>query len=171
MTRFESFKLIYLINGIIRCSIYTTGVQFDIDFSTKLFHKKMVKRITAEMVLTNFPEPTDTQLIARVTECLGQNQFKVKGKNNEYLVSLPPKFQKTVWIKNHSFVIIEPFTNPNKVEGEIIYILFKDDIKNLKQKGIWPFELELFLEDSEEVDGLFVNRNRHVASESDCESI
>jgi probable RNA-binding protein EIF1AD len=131
----------------------------------------MVKRKTAENVLAIQPVPNETQLIARVVETLGQSQFKVLTTTEELLASLPPKFQKTVWIKKGSFVIIELYQSTTKIEAEIVHILFKDDIKNLKQKKLWPNELELGLEESEEIDDMFVNRNRQVSSDSEGESI
>lgn len=130
----------------------------------------MVKRKTAENVLTIQPIPNESQVIARISETLGQSQFKVLTTKTELLVSLPPKFQKTVWIKKGSFVIIEPYQSTSKIQAEIVHILFKDDIKNLKQKKLWPNELELGLEESEAIEDIFVNKNRHVLSDSEDES-
>ena len=56
--------------------------------------------------------------------------------------------------------------------GEIVSVLFQDDIKSLKKSKKFPLELELRLDDSDIIERngseeVFVNRNRDYSSESD----
>ena len=67
------------------------------------------------------------------------------------LAFLPTKFRKLVWIKRNDFVIVEcgdedetdDQNNSDKKEGGgfryvISHILYKDQVKHIKSKGLWP---------------------------------
>ncbi|KAH6561373.1 hypothetical protein BASA60_011516 [Batrachochytrium salamandrivorans] len=57
----------------------------------------------------------------------------------QMLVLLPSKFQKLIWIKTGSFVIISITAHSKtKVKGEIAHVLFPDNIKYLKSVSKWP---------------------------------
>lgn len=55
------------------------------------------------------------------------------------LVSLPSKFQRLIWVRRGTFVIVEPDTTESKtkIRGEIVHILLPQDIKELKGLGQW----------------------------------
>lgn len=42
-----------------------------------------------------------------------------------YLVSMPTKFRKNVWIKRGDFVLVSPIEEGDKVKGEIIQVFKK----------------------------------------------
>ncbi len=69
------------------------------------------------------------------------------------LAFLPTKFRKLVWIKRNDFVIVqcgeEEDTNEQSGQGQkdaggsgfryvITHILYKDQVKHIKTKGLWP---------------------------------
>lgn len=108
----------------------------------------------------------------------------------QFLVSMPTKFRKNVWVKRGDFVIVEPIDEGDKVKAEIVRILTAQHIKEFKKMDIWP---EKFLakdshtpdqcpkadDNSDNDNDLFVNTNRaHYKVEShgdsqessDCES-
>ena len=75
----------------------------------------------------------------QVVQCCGNNLHKVRNPSGEtFLVSMPTKFRKTVWIRRDNFVMIEPIEEGDKVKGEIVNILVnKDQIKHIKDNGMW----------------------------------
>lgn len=101
----------------------------------------------------------------------------------QFLVSMPTKFRKNVWVKRGDFVIVEPIDEGDKVKAEIVRILTPQHIKEFKKMNIWP---EKFTPkdspasnqcpnaddgDSDNDNDLFVNTNRaHYAVESVGES-
>lgn len=46
--------------------------------------------------------------------------------------------------------MVEPIEEGNKVKAEIIHILLKDQIKNLKTEGKWPVEFDSDIKSDEE---------------------
>ena len=74
----------------------------------------------------------------QVVQCCGNNLHKVKTPSGEtFLASMPTKFRKTVWIKRNDFVMIESIEEGDKVKGEIVNILYTDQVKNIKENGMW----------------------------------
>ena len=57
-----------------------------------------------------------------------------------YLVSMPTKFRKNVWIKRGDFCIVEAIEEGDKVKAEIVRILYKDQIRFIKSEKLWPFQ-------------------------------
>ena len=62
------------------------------------------------------------------------------------LALLPTKFRKLIWIKRGDFVIVTPTSNDisnavgsvNKCGYDIKTVLYKDQVKHLKSKDLWP---------------------------------
>ena len=59
-------------------------------------------------------------------------------EKTSYLVSMPTKFRKNVWIKRGDYCIVEPIEEGDKVKAEIVQILYKEQIKFIKEQGLWP---------------------------------
>lgn len=111
------------------------------------------KHVTKE-VLDEFRLPANNEKIVQVIAGRGNNLHEVydpislKGEptdNNasescKYLVSMPTKFRKNVWIKRGDYVVVEPIEEGDKVKAEIVQILYKDQIKYIKDQGQWPAE-------------------------------
>lgn len=109
------------------------------------------KHVIKEMESNDFEPPADNQLIARVIGSRGNNLHEVETAepmqsvdNDEssascaFLVTMPNKFRKNIWIKTGSFVIVEPISEGKKVKGEITRILQPHTISEFKKLGIWP---------------------------------
>jgi len=90
-----------------------------------------------------------------------ETQTFLLGKNRQVeLAILPTKFRKLVWLKRNDFVICEcanddeaTSTSPNKnqnggIRFMIKHILYKDQVKHLKQLDLWPDD-DYFAEDVE----------------------
>ena len=106
--------------------------------------KKYVEKEVAE----DFSLPEENQEIAKVVKPMGNNLHEVESFSGEsFLVSMPPKFRKHIWIKRGDFLIIEPIEEGNKVKAEIARILTKEHIQYYIEQKIWP---DKFKEDVEE---------------------
>ncbi|XP_063044307.1 probable RNA-binding protein EIF1AD [Engraulis encrasicolus] len=90
-------------------------------------------------VLGDYVTPTDNQQIVRVVGSPGNNLHEAATSEGErYLVSMPTKFRKNIWIKRGDFVIVDPIEEGDKVKGEISAILYRDHIHYLQKLGMWP---------------------------------
>ncbi|KAK7137633.1 hypothetical protein R3I94_013323 [Phoxinus phoxinus] len=96
------------------------------------------KHVVKEL-LDDFVKPTEDQHIMRVLGSNGNNLHEaVTGSGERYLVSMPTKFRKNLWIKRGDFVIVDPIKEGEKVKGEISFILYRDHIQYLRKLGVWP---------------------------------
>lgn len=109
-----------------------------------------------DAVLHDLPEPGEDEKIARVVATRGGNQFEICLPSDKtiHLAILPTKFHKLVWVKRGDFVLVEVGTDSasDNIESDvrgfrhmISHILYKDQIKHLKAKGIWPCDDPEFL--------------------------
>ncbi|XP_072296015.1 probable RNA-binding protein EIF1AD [Eucyclogobius newberryi] len=90
-------------------------------------------------VLGNFVTPTENQQIVKVTGSRGNNLHEVVTADGAiFLVSMPTKFRKNIWIKRGDFVIVESIEEGEKVKAEISSILYKDQIQDLQKQQLWP---------------------------------
>lgn len=104
--------------------------------------------------------PTGKQEVVRVLASRGNNLHSVEdATGSQFLVSMPTKFRRNVWIKRGDFVLVEPIVEGDKVKAEIVRILTLEHVKFLQDNNQWP---EQFKErkDNKEEDSLFVNTNR-----------
>ena len=69
----------------------------------------------------------------------GNNLHEVlDSEGTSFLVSMPTKFRKNVWIKRGDFVIVTNIEEGGKVKAEIATILYKDQIRFIKSENQWP---------------------------------
>lgn len=101
------------------------------------------RKHVANEILDDYVTVSDDQFIVKVLQAKGNSLYEIETPdNNKYLVSMPSKFRKTVWVKPGSFVVIEEIKEGNKVKGEITNVLMKHHIKLLKKNGDWPEQFE-----------------------------
>merc|ERR1711892_345918 len=149
------------------------------------------KHVTRE-VEQDFNLPEGGQIIVKVVAGRGNNLHEVEDHTGvAFLVSMPNKFRKNVWIKRGDFVVVNPIEEGDKVKAEICTILYKEQIKYIKAEKLWPAGFEKGVdaadtsklkikevnsnseEDSDDESDLFQNTNRPVyeeSEESDSES-
>nr|XP_043896386.1 probable RNA-binding protein EIF1AD [Solea senegalensis] len=97
-------------------------------------------------VLGDFVTPTENQQIVKVTGSRGNNLHEaVTAQGETFLLSMPTKFRKNIWIKRGDYVIVDPIEEGGKVKAEISFILYKDHIQYLQEQQLWP---EGFIEES-----------------------
>jgi probable RNA-binding protein EIF1AD len=118
-----------------------------------------------DSIIYDFPEPGENECLAKVVATRGSNQFDIVlpmehadvdvdvDADNQQLLSgreshlaiLPTKFNKLVWVKRNDFVIVETADENDNNAGDtgsirymISHILYKDQVKHLQTKGMWP---------------------------------
>ncbi|KAJ0172785.1 hypothetical protein K1T71_011924 [Dendrolimus kikuchii] len=136
------------------------------------------KHVMNEALWDDYELPKDNQSIVRVLKSRGNNLHEVvTPSGEEYLVSMPTKFRKNIWVKRGDFILVEPITEGDKVKAEIVKIMNKDSIKYYKENKLWPEEFDddkkLIKNQSGEEDDLFVNTNHKnviVCDDSDSDS-
>ncbi|XP_030002076.1 putative RNA-binding protein EIF1AD isoform X3 [Sphaeramia orbicularis] len=90
-------------------------------------------------VLGDFVTPTENQQIVKVIGSRGNNLHEtVTAQGDTFLVSMPTKFRKNIWIKRGDYVIVDPIEEGEKVKAEISFILYKDHIQYLQKQQLWP---------------------------------
>jgi probable RNA-binding protein EIF1AD len=98
--------------------------------------KHVVREVEVEFVL-----PDEGEEIVKVIAGRGNNLHEVQDKNGyNFLVSMPSKFRRNVWIKRGDFVIVSTIEEGDKVKAEIVKILYKDQVEYIKKEGKWPSE-------------------------------
>ncbi|KAG2948241.1 hypothetical protein PC117_g6185 [Phytophthora cactorum] len=110
--------------------------------------KSAYRKGVTKRVLYGDPEPKENELIVRVTALRGSNLFEVvDAKGAKSVTMLPTKFRKLIWVKRGDFLIVgegdggEATTATGKkgaVTSIVEHILYKEQIKNLKHKELWP---------------------------------
>uniref|UniRef100_A0AC11CCF2 Eukaryotic translation initiation factor 1A domain containing n=1 Tax=Ovis aries TaxID=9940 RepID=A0AC11CCF2_SHEEP len=112
--------------------------------------KHVVKEVLGEHMV-----PSDQQQIVRVLRTPGNNLHEVEtAQGQRFLVSMPSKYRKNIWIKRGDFVIVDPIEEGEKVKAEISFVLCKDHVRSLQKDGHWP---EAFSQVAEKHNN---NRNR-----------
>ncbi|KAF4105073.1 probable RNA-binding protein EIF1AD [Onychostoma macrolepis] len=133
--------------------------------------KATKRKHVVKEVLEDYVTPTEDQHIMRVLGSNGNNLHEaVSGSGERFLVSMPTKFRKNIWIKRGDFVIIDPIKEGGKVKGEINFILYRDHIQYLRKLGVWP---EGFQEDhasSERNEGTPKERSERKTEEEEGDS-
>lgn len=135
------------------------------------------KHVFKEVQDDDMSLPTENQTIVRILSTKGNNLHEVLTPNQStYLVSMPTKFRKNVWVKRGNYVLVEPIEEGDKVKAEIVRILTNEHIKYFKKDNVWPPEFDDGKKNEDEGrenddDDLLVNRNRlHLESDDDKES-
>ncbi|XP_034631401.1 probable RNA-binding protein EIF1AD isoform X3 [Trachemys scripta elegans] len=123
--------------------------------------KHVVKEVLEEYVV-----PSPQQQIVRVLGTPGNNLHEVEtAEGTRFLVSMPTKFRKNIWIKRGDFLLVDPIEEGEKVKAEINFVLYKDHVRYLKKEGLCREGEQTAArssgeEDSDDDSDLFVNTNR-----------
>jgi len=124
--------------------------------------KKHVEREIYE----DFSVPSDDLTIVKVVKPRGNNLHQVVNPaGEEFLVSMPPKFRKHLWIKRGDYVVVEDIPEGDKVRGEICRVLMKDHIKIIQESGKWPKEFS-DVNDKNQYDKKEIEKNNKIENES-----
>lgn len=104
-----------------------------------------------ESVLNDFPVPSDEETIVRCVALRGGSVCEVEdSEGKSSLVSIPNKFHKTIWISKGTefgipfwrvegdYLIVQGHDFGTKNQGCVVHVLYKEQIKHLKELGKWP---------------------------------
>ncbi|XP_050078635.1 probable RNA-binding protein EIF1AD [Anopheles maculipalpis] len=130
-----------------------------------------IKHVLKEQEADDFDVPKENQQIVRIVASRGNNLHEVETAQDgeeRFLVSMPVKFRKNVWIKRGDYVLVEPIEEGNKVKAEICRILTPEHVKVFEKEGVWPrkFSKKRDAEEDLDEDGLFRNTNRKFMAQS-----
>lgn len=101
--------------------------------------KATKRKHVAREVLDEYVVPGENQRIVKILGGRGNNLHEAESPDGQtFLVSMPTKFRKNVWIKRGDYVIVEPIEEGNKVTAEIVHILYSKQVKYLKKENLWP---------------------------------
>lgn len=81
--------------------------------------------------------------IAAETAVVEVKHEKDSASSCTFLVSMPQRFRKNIWIKRDNFVVIEMISEGHKVKGEIVRVLMPEHVRQFKKDGIWPAKFDL----------------------------
>ncbi|KAL3984742.1 Translation initiation factor 1A / IF-1 family protein [Acanthocheilonema viteae] len=105
------------------------------------------KRFVMKQAKSEFFEPKEDEIIARVLTSPGRNLHEVDDEKGEkYLASMPRKFRETIYVKRGSFVFVIPIKEGVKVKAEITQILDNENILYLREQKLWPKRFEVYAE-------------------------
>ncbi|XP_017578218.1 probable RNA-binding protein EIF1AD [Pygocentrus nattereri] len=105
-------------------------------------------------VLEDYVTPSESQQVMRILGSNGNNLHEAVTESGEkFLLSMPTKFRKNIWIKRGDFVIVDPIEEGDKVKGEISFILYRDHVQYLRKLGVWPKGFEVGGESEERKEG------------------
>ena len=130
--------------------------------------KATKRKYVTQEVVNEYVLPTSDKRVVKILASRGNNLHEVVDANNDtFLVSMPTKFRKNVWIKRGDFVLVEPITEGDKVKAEIVNILYKDQIKYIKEMKLWP---DSFLEKKSTDDSEMIPSDMLPPCDSDSDS-
>ncbi|GMS80079.1 hypothetical protein PENTCL1PPCAC_2254, partial [Pristionchus entomophagus] len=98
----------------------------------------MMNKLDYEMYL-----PIEGDSIAQVVGARGNNLHEVLNESGEsYLVSMPSKFRKSVWIRKGQFVVVRAIEEGDKVRAEIEHVLDAENVLYIREHNKWPERFE-----------------------------
>ncbi|CAB3397299.1 unnamed protein product [Caenorhabditis bovis] len=98
----------------------------------------ITNKVESEMYI-----PNDGDIIAQVTQSRGNNLHEIIDETGDtYVVSMPSKFRKAVWIRRGQFVVIRPIDEGDKVKGEIEHVLDEENVLYIRELQKWPSRFE-----------------------------
>lgn len=87
--------------------------------------------------------PTGDQTIGRLLETRGNNLHQVEDAAGDvYLASMPPKFRRNIWVRRGTFLLLEPIAEGDKVRAEVLRVLSREHVAELRRAGAWPERFE-----------------------------
>mmetsp|Transcript_3392 Transcript_3392/g.5795 ORF Transcript_3392/g.5795 Transcript_3392/m.5795 type:complete len:172 (+) Transcript_3392:271-786(+) len=101
--------------------------------------KHVLQEALAELKL-----PEADERILRVLSLRGSNIVEAELPDGVVtLCRMPQKFNKMLWVKKGTFVVVKLGDFEDKVNGEVVQVLYADHVKQFKkERGVWPPEFE-----------------------------
>ncbi|XP_054262642.1 probable RNA-binding protein EIF1AD [Macrosteles quadrilineatus] len=101
------------------------------------------KHVYSELLQPELRVPRENQQIVRLTGGRGNHLHDAETpEGDKFIVSMPTKFRKSVWVKRGDYVLVESIPEGDKVKAEIVTVLTKDHIRFYKNQKCWPDQFE-----------------------------
>jgi probable RNA-binding protein EIF1AD len=124
-----------------------------------LGRRSAYRKHLTDSVLNDLPVPGENECIAKIVTTRGGNQFEIITSETleiPELALLPTKFHKLVWVRRDDYVIVQGASGDDDlfkrggVRFIINHILYKEQIKHLRSKNLWPKEFDSVNEEEHE---------------------
>lgn len=80
------------------------------------------KHVYAEVLQSELRVPTESQEIVRVVAGRGNNLHDVESASGDtFLVTMPSKFRRNVWVKRGDYILVERIPEGDKVQKHIYW--------------------------------------------------
>ncbi|KAM7252668.1 hypothetical protein ACFE04_008177 [Oxalis oulophora] len=129
--------------------------------------RKNLKRAIEEQSLSL----EDGQTIMKVVSLRGSNLIEViDGQNDKLLAFFPAKFQKSMWMKRGSFVVVDEsgkekaMESGSKVTCVVTRVLFFEQVRELQKSPKWP---EVFKSAPLEEESDESNNQQHTSTKNE----
>jgi len=101
------------------------------------------KHVYSEQLQPELRTPAEGQQIVRVTGGRGNYLHDAEtAAGDSFIVSMPSKFRRSVWVKRGDYVLVETIPEGDKVKAEIVTVLTKEHIRFYKNQNCWPHQFE-----------------------------
>ena len=145
-----------------------------------LGRRSQYRKHLTDSVINDLPEPGENQLIAKVVATRGGNQFDITTPTNAdhpQLAILPTKFHKLVWVRRNDYVIVQGGEDDGGEDTRtgvrfiIERILYKEQIKHLRRKNLWPKEFDVIdVEDQDHQEGEILDYEENDYGDDDVDT-
>jgi probable RNA-binding protein EIF1AD len=72
----------------------------------------------------------------------GNNIFEASDGTDIFIVQLPNRYRKSLWVRSGSYVIVELLEGSElKVGGEIVHVLLADEVKERRKGSDWCVQI------------------------------
>ncbi|KAG9119374.1 hypothetical protein FRC07_005622 [Ceratobasidium sp. 392] len=108
----------------------------------------MPKKAQSRILEQALPEIKEGIYVCRVGVARGGSQFEVWDGESTWLAELPKRFRNTIWIRRGSFVLVDTSSssaNTSGTRGEIVFVLQKEHILQLKKQAQWQVIMRLLI--------------------------
>lgn len=129
---------------------------------------------TKREVEDSYELPAENEFIVRVVSSKGNNLHEVESAEDEenFLVSMPQKFRKNLWIKRNDYILVQKIDEGDKVKAEIVRVLTREHVKVFEGAKVWPKKFTKKREHEDDLDdeGLVQNTNRKFEANESTDS-
>ncbi|KAE8752465.1 hypothetical protein FOCC_FOCC000588 [Frankliniella occidentalis] len=126
------------------------------------------KHVMRSVLAEDLEIPKTNQDVVKIRASVGNNLHEVETATGEvYLVSMPSRFRKSVWVKRGDFILVEPIEEGDKVRAEMVRPITSDYIRFLRENSKWPSAFEK-IESGDDLEG--GNPNRRPMTNCDSSS-
>lgn len=101
------------------------------------------KHVMRSVLAEDLDLPKPNEKIVKIRASMGNNLHEVEGETGEvFLISMPTRFRKSVWVKRDDFILVESIPEGDKVRAEMVRPITSDYMRFLRENNQWPTAFE-----------------------------